>query len=123
MRNAKYPRHAARFLVSAALTLALTTELWAQTTIDPVVISIGATRDPVPGRDAPFVFRGESDVELPVINAAVPGTVHRQSRSLGEPIDEVAAELGPFEESVRVGPLDEEVVDPSGHAALGSLSI
>ncbi len=40
----------------------------AQVTIDPIVRSIGANRDEVPGRPYPIVFRGESDVQLPVIN-------------------------------------------------------
>ena len=38
-------------------------------TIEPVAVSLNTGRDPVPGRPAPFVFRGLSTVEAPVINA------------------------------------------------------
>ncbi len=54
----------------------------AQVVIDPVVQSIGATRDPVPNREAPFVFRGESNVRLPSINAS--GEVVFRARSASE---------------------------------------
>lgn len=56
-------------MLIAAVLLALPALANAQVTIDPVVTSIGAARDPVPGRDAPFVFRGEANVQLPVMNA------------------------------------------------------
>ncbi len=38
-------------------------------TIEPVAVSLSTGRDSVPGRPAPYVFRGLSTVEAPVINA------------------------------------------------------
>lgn len=55
-------------VIGLAAVLAMCAAAAAQVTIDPVVTSIGSLRDPVPGREAPFVFRGESNVQLPVMN-------------------------------------------------------
>ncbi|HRX86454.1 MAG TPA: hypothetical protein P5572_15640, partial [Phycisphaerae bacterium] len=63
-------RRYASTLLAVGACSALAAGAWAQVTIDPVVTSIGALRDPVPGRDPLYVFRGESNVQFPVINAA-----------------------------------------------------
>lgn len=39
-------------------------------TIEPVAVSLNTGRDPVPGRDPGFVFRGLSDVAAPAINGS-----------------------------------------------------
>lgn len=89
-----------RFLIQRRLlssmvivvTLAAHSAVIGQVTIDPVVRSIGAARDSVPNRDAPFVFRGESNVRIPVINAA--GEVVFRARSASELDNNVGAALG-----------------------------
>lgn len=42
----------------------------ATVTIDPVIRSLNSGRDPVPGRPAPFVFRGDNPILPPTINDA-----------------------------------------------------
>ncbi|HNO77083.1 MAG TPA: HYR domain-containing protein [Phycisphaerae bacterium] len=76
----------------AAALLATDVTTHAQVVIDPVVQSIGGTRDPVPNRDFPFVFRGESNVHLPSINAS--GEVVFRARSASEFDNNSGAALG-----------------------------
>lgn len=63
-----------------------------QVTITPIVRSIGALQDSVPNRDAPFVFRGESNVRLPAINAT--GEVVFRARSASSFDNNAGAALG-----------------------------
>jgi len=69
MRASKVNRAAYSLGIAMLAVHVLGAAAAAQVTIDPVVISTSTVRDPVPGRDAQFVFRGESNVQLPVMNA------------------------------------------------------
>lgn len=78
--------------IGAIVLLVSNVDTYAQVVIDPVVQSIGASRDPVPNRDAPFVFRGESNVHVPSINAS--GDVVFRARSASEFDNNAGAALG-----------------------------
>lgn len=61
MRNSKW--------LASLLCLIGVSASAADITIEPVAVSLSTGRDSVPGRPAPFVFRGLSTVDAPVINA------------------------------------------------------